>query len=143
MVTRRSVLVRLGALGTTVAGAGCLGSSDEDNGETEDNEENEVAAGPNGNPVFDPESIEISVGETVTWTFESQGHNVSAKPEASSEVTIPDGATPFASYEGDKTYELVSKGETYSHTFETAGTYTYVCVPHINVGMVGDVIVTE
>lgn len=128
----------MGVAGSTVVGAGCLGASDEGG-----DEENEVAAGPDGNPVFEPESIEIQVGETVTWTFESDGHNVGAKPKDSDTVEIPDGATPFASYEGNKTYELVPEGETYSHTFETAGTYTYVCIPHINVGMVGDVIVSE
>lgn len=141
MATRRSVLMRMGVVGSTVVGSGCLGSSGGDG--TEENEENEVAAGPDGNPVFEPESIEIPVGETVTWTFESEGHNVSGKPDVDSEVEIPDGATPFASYDGNKSYELVPEGETYSHTFETAGTYTYVCVPHISVGMVGDIIVSE
>ncbi len=134
--------MRMGMLGTTVTGAGCLGMSDGSETPTE-TDTNEVIAGPNGNPVFDPESIEISVGETVTWRFESDGHNVSARPEDDPKVKIPDGATPFASFEGDNTYELIPKGETYSHTFETAGTYTYVCVPHIAVGMIGDVIVSQ
>ncbi|RRJ30577.1 plastocyanin [Halocatena pleomorpha] len=132
----------MGALGTVATGAGCLGTSSGDKTPTE-TEANEVIAGPNGNPVFDPKSIEIPVGETVTWRFESTGHNVSARPKDGSDVMIPDGATPFASFEGDNTYELIPKGETYSHTFETAGTYTYVCVPHINVGMIGNVTVSE
>lgn len=118
-------------------------SNNNGNKNKNENGKNEVAAGPNGNPVFEPESIEIPVGETVTWSFKSPGHNVSAKPNVDSEASIPDGATPFASYEGDKTYEVIPKGETYSYTFETAGTYTYVCVPHINVGMIGKVIVSE
>lgn len=102
-----------------------------------------MAVGPNGRYVFAPETVEISVGETVTWTFESIGHNVSAKPKDDPKIEIPDGAEPFASYEGHKKYQLVEKGETYEHTFETTGKYTYVCTPHAASGMVGTVTVTK
>ena len=101
-----------------------------------------VIAGPNGNLVFEPENVEVAVGDTVIWEFASAGHNVSAKP-AVDEVSIPRGADPFASYETDNTYAVVPEGETYDHTFETAGEYTYVCVPHIASGMVANVTVTE
>jgi plastocyanin len=102
-----------------------------------------VAAGPNGKLVFEPKQIEVSVGDTVTWEFESAGHNVSARPQDGDKVSIPDGAKPFASYDNGKTYAVVSEGETYEYTFETPGDYTYVCIPHASSGMVGTVTVSE
>lgn len=143
MRTRRDIL-KTGALGVCVVASGCVGSTPKSssNGST-DSGPPEVAAGPNGNLVFTPESVEISVGETVTWTFESTGHNVSAKPADHPKVEIPDDATPFATYEGHKTYQLVEKGESYEHTFETPGEYTYVCYPHTNSGMIGTVTVSK
>lgn len=127
--------MRTGVLGALVASGGCIGGGS--------NNSNEVMAGPDGNFVFAPETVEISVGETVTWTFESAGHNVSAKPKDHPEVEIPDGAEPFASYEGHKSYQIVPKGESYAHPFETAGEYTYVCIPHTSSGMIGTVTVSE
>ncbi|WP_238392163.1 plastocyanin/azurin family copper-binding protein [Halorussus amylolyticus] len=104
----------------------------------------EVAVGPEGQYLrFVPEEVEISVGDTVRWTAESEGHNVSAKPEASSKVELPDGAEPFATYEGSRSFMVMEVGETYEHTFTTPGTYVYVCVPHAGQGMVGTVVVTE
>lgn len=101
-----------------------------------------VASGPDGRLVFDPEAVEVSVGDTVAWEFESAGHNVSGVPEDNEEVSIPDGAEPFSSYDGDP-YAVVEEGKTYEHTFETAGEYTYVCIPHVSSGMVGTVTVSE
>lgn len=102
-----------------------------------------VAAGPDGKLVFEPEHVEVSVGDTVSWEFESAGHNVSAVPKDSEKVSLPDGAKPFASHESGDPYAVVEEGKTYEHTFETAGEYTYVCIPHVSSGMVGTVTVTE
>ena len=85
----------------------------------------------------------VSVGDTVSWEFESAGHNVSAVPKDSEKVSLPDGAKPFASHESGDPYAVVEEGKTYEHTFETAGEYTYVCIPHVSSGMVGTVTVTE
>jgi peptide/nickel transport system substrate-binding protein len=38
-------------------------------------------------------------------------------------------------------FETLAAGETFEHTFETAGEYRYVCVPHAGVGMQGTVVV--
>lgn len=139
----------MGVLGTCVI-SGCIGSTpgntDNTTGTNDDSNDSgptEVAAGPDGNWVFTPENVEIYVGDTVTWNFKSKGHNVSAKPKDHPEVEIPSKAEPFASYEGHKKYQLVPKGESYSHTFETPGTYTYVCTPHASSGMIGTVTVSE
>jgi plastocyanin len=145
--TRRSVLRQAGALGLFVVGSGCTGSSPGTTTTATDNSNDsgptEIAAGPNGNLVFTPKNVEISIGETVTWNFKSGGHNVSAKPKDHPEIKIPDGAEPFASYEGHKSYQIVPKGESYSYTFETPGEYTYVCIPHTSSGMIGTVMVSE
>ncbi|WP_238398200.1 cupredoxin domain-containing protein [Halorussus salinus] len=104
----------------------------------------EVAVGPSGNYFrFVPERVEIPVGGTVRWNFESAGHNVSARPEAARQVSIPEGAEPFASYPEGESYRVVAEGETYEHVFSVPGEYVYVCVPHTGEGMIGTVVVTE
>jgi plastocyanin len=135
--TRRRVLGSLG-VATLGALAGCS-----DGGGT-DTPEGDVRAGPDGRTVFDPEEITVGVGETVTWVFESPNHNVSGVPDHAPQVSIPDGADPFASYgtDGDPN-EVADQGTTYEYTFETPGEYTYVCIPHIRQGMVGTVVVEE
>ena len=124
------------------SGSGGTDASGATSGGAGGGETTTVASGPDGRLVFDPEAVEVAVGDTVVWEFESAGHNVGAIPEDSEEVSIPDGAEPFASYDGDP-YAVDEEGETFEHTFETAGEYTYVCVPHVSSGMIGTVTVTE
>jgi plastocyanin len=140
-VSRRAV-VRAAAGGGPLAGvaslAGCsFGGSA---GEPPDGT---VYVGPDGSFVFQPEEVTVGVGETVTWAFNSGSHNVSAYPEHHDDVQLPDGADGFGSVPRDDRYETTSKGETFEHTFETAGTYQYVCVPHAGQGMVGQVVAEE
>lgn len=104
----------------------------------------DVAVGPEENTLrFRPEEVEISVGDSVRWTAESPGHNVSCKPEADRKVELPDGAEPFASYEGNRSFSVMEVDSTFERTFSTPGTYVYVCTPHADQGMVGRVIVAE
>ncbi|PSQ09851.1 hypothetical protein BRC93_11690 [Halobacteriales archaeon QS_5_70_15] len=58
-------------------------------------------------------------------------------------VSLPDGAEPFASYSpgDDPDVTLVERGGTYEHTFEVAGEYTYVCIPHADSGMMGTLLI--
>ncbi|WP_435344307.1 cupredoxin domain-containing protein [Haloarchaeobius sp. HRN-SO-5] len=163
MLDRRAVLRRFGAAGL-VAVAGCVGgegtqpTTEPTSTATETTAEpadtttggggdgggvTEVAAGPEGRLRFVPETVEISVGDTVRWTFESPGHNVTSKPGSSEKVRNPEGAEPFASYEGNQHYAVVPEGETYEHTFDVPGEYVYVCAPHAGQGMVGTVVVQE
>lgn len=60
---------------------------------------------------YDPSSLLVSAGTTVTWT------NNSATTVT---VTSPDGL-----FDSDS----VVPGDTFSHTFDTPGTYRYFCVP--------------
>jgi plastocyanin len=59
---------------------------------------------------FGPSSISISVGDTVTWT--NQG--------PSEHTATGDGFDTG----------LLSKGQSGSHTFNEAGSFSYVCTPH-------------
>ena len=62
--------------------------------------------------MFSPKTLTISVGETVTWVFADRGmaHNVVADDNS------------FRS-------QLTETGQ-FTHTFDTAGTFTYHCTPH-------------
>lgn len=104
----------------------------------------DVAVGPEAQYLrFVPEEVQISVGDTVRWTAESEGHNVTAKAEASSKIELPEGAEPFATYEGNRSFMVMEVGSTFEHTFTVPGTYVYVCAPHEDQGMVGRVVVSE
>jgi plastocyanin len=88
---------------------------------------------------FSPSSVTIQVGDSVTWRNTSQLAHTSTcdaskanDPEAS--VRLPAGAEPWDS-------GILTPGGEFSHTFETAGTYRYFCIPHESV-MVGQIIVT-
>jgi amicyanin len=75
---------------------------------------------------YSPATITVKKGTTVTWTNEdSTRHNVA-----------PDDET--ADF---KASELLAKGESYSVTFNTVGTFAYHCTPHPF--MKATVVVTE
>lgn len=136
---RRTVLRTTGGVLAGMTLAGC--SSDGGNGNGNGGGGNNVAVGPGDDFRFDPEEITISTGETVTWEFESSSHNVCAWPAMFDEISIPEGADGFGTMsQSESPYQPVDSGETFEHTFETAGEYTYVCGPHVN-QMVGTVVV--
>ena len=68
----------------------------------------------------------VEVGQTITWTPASKGHNVQF-------VSVPEGV--------EKVKSKLSKE--FSYTFEQEGVYLYVCTPHASMGMIGMVIVGE
>jgi plastocyanin len=70
---------------------------------------------------FDPETIEIQAGQTVTWTNE-------------------DNFTHTVEVEGQGDHE-VGRGDSVSVTFDEPGTFDYVCTLHSH-DMRGEVIVT-
>jgi len=122
---RRAFGIAVGSL-TTVAVAGCLGDDDGDGGDEPD-----VMAGTDDSPLaFVPDEITVSVGDTVTWEWGTDNHNIAVRDQ-------PDGAD----WPGEP--ETHNSGHTYSYTFEVAGTYEYVCEPHEANGMEGTVIVEE
>lgn len=145
MTTRRRVLTAASALLGAGALSGCTqsGASGDDSGGDGVPAETDVVVGPDSALAFEPESLTVSAGETVTWWFASSSHNVSCRPEHADVAELPAGAEPFASYDGDDRYATDPMGSTYSHTFSTPGEYVYACVPHIPHGMVGEIVVTE
>ncbi len=67
------------------------------------------------NFVFSPSALTINKGDKVTWTnMDSVMHTVTS--DSGSELDS----------------ELLSKGESYSHTFDSKGTFEYNCSPHQN-----------
>jgi len=93
-----------------------------------------VEVGPGGEFRFNPEEFEVAVGETVRWVWRSGGHNV--KPDS-----IP-GDSDWSGSEGGE-FNTFSADHEHTHTFETPGTYEYVCKPHESSGMTGSFTVTE
>lgn len=83
------------------------------------------AEGNSGGFAFDPAAIAVDAGTTVVWEWTGNGgmHN----------VVDDDG-----SFESEMTDEA---GRTFSHTFDTAGTFKYKCAPHESMGMKGAVVV--
>ncbi len=76
------------------------------------------------NFAFNPVMIEVKVGDTITWTNnDSAPHTVTQKPSGSG----------FQS-------GTLKPGESFSYTFDTAGTFDYYCEFHA--GMRGQVVVS-
>ncbi len=75
---------------------------------------------------FQPPTLEVAAGTTVTWTNQDIfGHTVTSG-------TGPDTRTDdFHGVLGEQS-ENMGKGLTFSHTFDTPGTYAYYCVYHPN-----------
>jgi plastocyanin len=80
--------------------------------DTEESAGAEVAIVDEDGRSFEPADVTVAAGETVTWSHEG------GLPHT---VTAEDGA--FDS--GD-----LSGGDTFSHTFEEAGSFPYVCSIH-------------
>ena len=76
------------------------------------------------NFAYAPATITVKVGTTVTWTNE----------DSAPHTVTPDSGSGFGS-------GMMQKGDTYSHAFTTAGTFTYHCTVHPY--MHGTVIVTQ
>src|SRR6476620_11365744 len=97
----------------------------------------DVTVGPGGSFTFDPDPVNISVGDTVRWTWGSSGHSVTSGPPcaADSQFCSPDDMNCAS-------FVLNNQGFVYTHTFSQAGTYSYHCSVHCVLGMTGVVNVT-
>ena len=96
---------------------------------------------------FDPQTITVSVGETVTFTNgSSASHSVTAY-----EDEIPEGAEYFSSggfsSEQDArdsvAESILNSDATFEVTLDEPGTYKYFCIPHESQGMTGTIEVEE
>ena len=128
-----STVQRLAAVGAVVVGlSNCAG-------------EGSASVVMRSDRLFDPPTLTVGVGETVTWTSETQdAHTVTAYEES-----LPEGAAYFSSggfsseeaARDDLAEALISPGKTYAHTFDEPGTYEYFCIPHEQVDMRGSIVV--
>jgi plastocyanin len=144
---RRLALVL--ALGT-LAVAGCGGDDDQaDDGRARESQapaETTPAAGSGGAAVvemndqlaFDPQEIEVSAGEKVTWKNVGKvAHTVTADKSKAADPSLV--SVPAGTKEWDSGF--VGEGESFSRTFREPGTYRYICIPHEGAQMVGSVVV--
>jgi plastocyanin len=87
----------------------------------------------NGMLVFEPNNLEVSAGDTVSWAINKMPpHNV-----VFDDSKAPDAALAKAM---SNTKMMFAAGETYDVTIPadaTPGTYTYFCSPHRGAGMIG------
>ena len=87
---------------------------------------------------FDPVGLHVAPGDTVKWVIDSGSHSATAytpdNPRYSGGRRIPQGAENWDSS------VLEQSGKSFSHTFETEGTYDYYCIPHRTLGMVGRIV---
>ena len=156
---RRRLLKTAGIVTTTgVTGlAGCSSSGDGNGGDSEPTatdsqgtagDSSSAGSGSNtvmmvtdgGSYYFDPIGLYVESGDTVTFEVQSGSHTATAYSEGNGPATvtrIPDGAEAFDSG------ILSEQGATWEHTFETAGTHDYFCIPHKTMGMVGRIVVGE
>lgn len=77
---------------------------------------------------FTPSTLEINPGDTVTWKNTQGNHNVNGTTS-----TYPSNPESFGND--------VGSGWTFTHVFNTIGTYDYRCNPHFSFGMSGKIIV--
>ena len=89
---------------------------------------NTVTVGGSSNQ-FTPSSLTIKVGDTVTWTWEGGAHTVTSGANCTSDGMFGTDGIQSA------------VGSTFTHTFTTAGTFEYFCVPHCSLGMKGTIVV--
>lgn len=139
--SRRAALRAVGAAG--VAGlAGCFGSRGSDGGPPPSDATVRISP----DPAFEPARLVVRVGDTVAWT------NEGTRPQSVTayEDEVPSLRAYFAS--GGFGREVTARvlyplrgalraGESYAHTFETAGEYGYFSIPTEAEGTTGTVVV--
>jgi plastocyanin len=74
---------------------------------------------------FEPKSLTVATGTTVTWT--NQGADWHS----------------LAAYDGSFDSGTVAPGASFSHQFAAAGTFDYICKHHGLQGMLGQIIVAD
>jgi plastocyanin len=98
----------------------------------------DVMVGPNGKLMFSPDVVNISVGDTVRWTWFGTRHSVTSGQPCTpdNQFCSPDDMNCAAGMTSDI-------GAVYQHTFAQAGAYSYFCSTHCFFGMTGTINVAE
>lgn len=130
---RRAFIRGLGVSTLGVSLAGCLGRGSG----------SPTRIGMTNDLAYEPVEVSVDVGTTVTWRNTSDiVHTVTAYGDG-----IPEEADYFASGAFDSEAAararmsdgLLATGDTFTHTFDIAGTYAYYCIPHEAADMTGTV----
>ena len=82
----------------------------------------DVTMGANGNLIFEPNEVEISAGESITFI------NGDLPPHNMVVLDHPELSHPDLAF---------MPGESYTVTFDNAGEYEFQCEPHAGAGMKG------
>lgn len=117
----RLLSLTAGALALSIAGCGGGGGGSSSGGGSNPIPPNTVRVGGStygggDSMAFTPSNLTVTAGTTVTWTFLSGPHNVTSGSGGVSDGKFTSGASQ-------------SSG-TYTHLFDTAGSYPYFCSVH-------------
>ena len=133
-LSRRQFISRTGGLAVAlglvplIQGCGSSAESKSDDLEIEMNDE----------LGFEPKELTIEVGQTVIWKNVGKmvhtSTNDPSKAQKTEHSVLPQGAPAWDS-------GLLRTGQTWTHTFDVAGDYSYFCVPHESMNMVGKIVV--
>lgn len=130
-VTALCLCLCLAASGGLAVG-GCGSDSSKSKSSKSKKKKKKKSSAPGGTAVtmqsitFEPNSLSVKAGDTVTWTNEeSVGHD----------VTADDGSFKSGPPGGMK------QGDSFEHKFDEAGSFSYKCTVHSN--MIGAVEVTQ
>lgn len=108
----------------TIAVAGCTDGGDDGFVTPDQDDEGRYVIEMRSNNRFAPAQAEVPPGATVIWVNKGGIHTATADDDSWDS--------------GD-----MEQGDTFTHTFSTAGTVKYHCLPHRSVGMVGTLRVAE
>jgi plastocyanin len=135
-------ILRLGDIGTLSAGSGGQGqrttgaatiatSTPNSTSNTSASDNNIILMVSSGDEgyLYEPDTIQVKVGDTVTWTNTD---------DALHTVTSGSGTDENMGAEFDS--GMMSTGKTFEHTFGTTGEFPYFCIIHPD--MVGNVLVS-
>jgi len=81
---------------------------------------------------FVPNETSINAGDTVRWTWVSNGHSVTGGAPC-----IPSGQFCSPNDTNCDARVLSDSGAVYEHTFDRGGDYSYFCAAHCEYGMTG------
>ncbi len=98
-----------------------------------------IVANDDAGPVWKPNAVTIQAGESVTWATDGGFHDVCVlKPGATGDNCDNSSTKEFKNGDPAPSWSAYTN----SHTFTTAGTYTFFCEVHKGDGMTGTITVT-
>ena len=87
-------------------------------------------------------ALVVPAGTTVMWVGAALPHTVTTAADLNAALAGAGNDETNSDADPDTFHAAFSTGETFSHTFDTPGTYTYHCEIHFRLGMVGTIVVT-